>query len=106
MAVKALYDYRFPSADRAENFGDDQLVYVHWRGNLLFSAAACFRAPKAMTFGEFKAAMVDGWASSDPDYDPTAVGEWRLFGKPLDVDPGTSMRDLGIGHKALLSFAT
>ena len=106
MAVKALYDYRFPSADRAENFGDDQLVYVHWRGNLLFSAAACFRAPKAMTFGDFMAAMVDGWAGSDSDYDPTAVGHWQLFGKPFTVDPQTPMAELGIGHKALLSFAT
>ena len=30
MAVKALYDYNFPSADRAVLFGDDELVYVHW----------------------------------------------------------------------------
>ena len=52
MTVKALYDYDFPSADRAENFGDDQLVYVHWAGNPLFCSAAAFRVPKAMPFAE------------------------------------------------------
>ena len=51
MTVKALYDYEFPSADRVENFGEDQLVYVHWRGNPLLCSAACFRAPRAMPFG-------------------------------------------------------
>ena len=106
MAVKALYDYDFPSADAAENFGEDQLVYVHWRGNLFLCSAACFRAPKAMPFGEFKAAMVDAWAASDPDYDPGAAHDWRLFDQPLDADPATSLADLGVGHKALLSFST
>lgn len=105
MAVKALYDYDFPSADRAELFGDDQLVYVQWRGNPLFCTAACFRAPRAMPFGEFKAAMVDGWAGSDPDYDPAAPILWRLAGQSIDPDPATSLAELGVGHKALLSFA-
>jgi phenol/toluene 2-monooxygenase (NADH) P4/A4 len=106
MSVKALYDYDFPSADRAENFGDDQLVYVGWTGNPLFCSAAAFRAPKAMPFGEFVTAMVDGWASSDPDFDPTAARDWQLFGQPLDVVPEKSLANLGIGHKALLTFST
>ena len=104
MTVKALYDYDFPSADRAELFGDDELVYVHWRGNPLFCSAACFRAPKAMPFGEFRTAMVDPWAGSDPDYDPSAAGNWTLFDQPLTVDDSMSLADLGIGHKALLTF--
>jgi phenol/toluene 2-monooxygenase (NADH) P4/A4 len=106
MTVKALYDYEFPSADRAELFGDDQLVYVHWRGNPLFCSAACFRAPRAMPFTEFVSAMVDSWAASDLDFDPAASRRWWLFDEPLD--PGTgekSLADLGIGHKALLMFA-
>ena len=105
MSVKALYDYEFPSADRAENFGDDQLVYVHWVGNPLFCAAACFRAPKAMPFGDFVSAMVNGWASSDPDFDPAAFRDWQLFDQPLAVDPAKSLAELGIGHKALLHFS-
>lgn len=106
MTVKALYDYEFPSADRAELFGDDQLVYVHWQGNPLFCSAACFRAPKAMPFGEFVENIVRPWAASDPDFDPAGVRGWRLFDKPIEPDPATSLDELGIGHKALLTFST
>lgn len=104
MAVKALYDYDYPSADRAENFGDDQLVYVLWRGNPLFCSAACFRVPKAMPFGEFVSGLVEPWAGADPDFAPSRVGDWKLFESALTVDAGKSVADLGVGHKALLSF--
>ncbi|MFJ9908499.1 phenol hydroxylase subunit P4 [Streptomyces sp. NPDC101152] len=104
MTVKALYDYEFPSADRAEVFGDDQLVYVHWRGNPLFCSAACFRVPKNMPFAEFATSMVHTWAASDPDFDPASVTDWRLFDEQLSGGQGKSLADLGIGHKTLLSF--
>jgi phenol hydroxylase P4 protein len=106
MAVKALYDYAFPSADRVENFGDDQLVYVHWEGNLFLCSAAAFRAPKAMPFGDFLEVMVKPWAHSDPDFDPATVTDWRLFDEPLAVDASTSLAELGVGHKGLLKFRT
>jgi len=105
MAVKALYDYTFPSADRAENFGDDQLVYVTWTGNPLFCSAACFRVPKAMAFGDFVAGVVGPWAGSDPDFNANMVRDWKLFGDVLPNDEATSLADLGAGHKALLSFS-
>lgn len=104
MAVKALYDYTFPSADRVENFGDDQLVYVEWTGNPLFCSAACFRVPKAMPFGEFVTGVVEPWAGSDPDFDASTVTNWKLFATTLVAEAGTSLADLGVGHKALLSF--
>ncbi len=105
MAVKALYDYDFPSADRAELFGDDQLVYVHWDGNPLFCSAACFREPQALPFGEFGTQLVPPWAASDPDFDPAGIRDWRLFEDPLAVSAERSLADLGIGHKALLHFS-
>ncbi|QRP48516.1 phenol hydroxylase subunit P4 [Amycolatopsis sp. FDAARGOS 1241] len=104
MAVKARYDYDFPSADRAELFGDDQLVYVHWEGNPLFCSAACFRVPKAMPFAEFVENMVGPWAGSDPDFDPAAVGDWRVNDQPLAASGDTPLTELGIGHKAMLKF--
>jgi phenol hydroxylase P4 protein len=70
MAVKAIYDYDFPSRDRQELYGDDILVNVLWANNMMFCSAACFRAPKAMSWADFKSQMVDPWAASDPDYDP------------------------------------
>ena len=39
MAVKALYDYDFPSKDRQEVFGDDILVNVMWTNNMMFASA-------------------------------------------------------------------
>lgn len=104
MAVKALYDYTYPSADRLENFDDDQLVYVRWDGNLLFCSAACFRVPRAMPFGEFVSGVVEPWAASDPAFDSGAATNWKLFDTALSTDPGASLADLGVGHKALLSF--
>lgn len=104
MAVKALYDYTFPSADRVENFGDDQLVYVQWDGNPLFCSAACFRAPQAIPFGTFVADMVVPWASSDPDFVPGTITSWRLFDEPLDAVPDRSLAELGVAHKGLLKF--
>ncbi|WP_020663800.1 phenol hydroxylase subunit P4 [Amycolatopsis benzoatilytica] len=106
MAVKALYDYDFPSADRAEIFGEDQLVYVHWAGNPLFCSAACFRVPKAMPFTEFLSGVVHPWAATDPEFDPATVTGWQLFDEPLPGHPDASLTDLGIGHKALLTFRT
>ena len=106
MAVKALYDYDFPSADRQELYGDDQLVYVHWEGNLFFCSAACFRAPSDMPVGDFLTDIVGPWAASDPDFDPASVGSWRLFDEPIELDDDRSLRDHGIGHKALLKFRT
>lgn len=105
MTVKALYDYDFPSADRVENFGDDQLVYVHWKGNLFLVCAAAFRAPRAMPFGDLVTAMVNPWAASDPEFDPAAVHDWQLFGQPLNGADDKSLAELGIGHKALLTFS-
>jgi phenol hydroxylase P4 protein len=105
MAVKALYDYEFPAADRAELFGDDMLVNVWWRGNLLITTPGCFRAPKAMTFAEFTTSMVDAWAATDPDYDPAAVTDWQVDGTAITPAGGTPLADL-VGHKGLLSFRT
>ncbi|HZD67302.1 MAG TPA: phenol hydroxylase subunit P4 [Acidimicrobiales bacterium] len=106
MTVKAIGNYDFPSSDRAELFGDDQLVHVRWRGNMALCAAAAFRAPKAMTWAEFRSTMVDPWAASDPDYDPDSVRGWTLDEAEFTPDPEVSLAHLGVGHKSVLSFTT
>jgi len=105
MSVKAIGEYKFPSRSRQELYGDDQLVHVMWRGNMMFGAAACFRAPKAMGFGEFVTAMVEPWARSDPDFVPGSIGAWQLEGEHIDPKDDETLADLGVGHKAVLSFA-
>jgi phenol hydroxylase P4 protein len=105
MAVRALTEtYDFPSRSRQELYGDDQLVHVLWKGNPLLCAAATFRAPRAMPFGEFLAGLVDPWAGSDPDYRPGTGRGWTLDGAAFDPSPEASLAELGVGHKSLLTF--
>jgi phenol/toluene 2-monooxygenase (NADH) P4/A4 len=106
MAVKALYDYDYPSKDRPEVYGDDLLVHVMWAGNMMLCSAACFRAPKAMGWGEFKTLMIDPWAASDPDYDPSAPTDWRIDGREVAPSAETSLVDAGVVHKGLVTFRT
>jgi phenol/toluene 2-monooxygenase (NADH) P4/A4 len=106
MTVKALYDYDYPSKDRQEVFGDDILVNVLWTNNLMFGSPACFRVPKAMSWADFKSQMIDPWAASDPDYDPSAPGNWQVNGEKFDPAADVSLADTGVGHKGLLAFRT
>lgn len=107
MTVKALYDYDYPSRDRQENFGDDLLVNVQWVNNPMFAAPACFRAPKAMPWADFKAQLIDPWAASDPGYDPVAPKDWQVVGGQA-IDPGAnpSLGDTGVVHKGIIIFRT
>ncbi len=99
--------YEFPARDRAEVFGDDMLVYVHWVGNLMFSAAAAFRVPKAMPWGDFKATMLDGLFGGDASSYTQLTPEntrWTLNDRPLNPPAAQSLTELGIHHKDLLKF--
>jgi phenol/toluene 2-monooxygenase (NADH) P4/A4 len=106
MAVKALYDYDFPSADRAENFGDDMLVNVMWKGNMTLCSPACFRAPREIPWAEFKAQMIDTWAATDPDYDPAAAGDWHVDDDAFTPTDGMTLAHTGVEHKGLITFRT
>lgn len=106
MAVKALYEYDYPAADRAEVFGDDQLVYVHWIGNPIFCSAAAVRVPKDMPWGAFVAEVVTPWAQTDPDFDPATITGWKLFDDAFAPADGDSLVDAGVGHKSLVKFTT
>jgi phenol/toluene 2-monooxygenase (NADH) P4/A4 len=106
MPVKSIGEYDFPSRSRQELYGDDQLVNLWWRDNPWFASAACFRAPKAMTWGDFRATMVDPWASADPDYDPKAAFRWTIDDEPVSPDDAQTLEGLGVGHKSLVAFRT
>ncbi len=106
MTVKALYDYDYPSRDRQELFGDDILVHVMWANNPMLAAAACFRAPKAMPWTDFKSQMIDPWAAADPDYDPAAPSDWQVDGQARTPDPDGTLDATGVVHKGLITFRT
>ena len=92
MSVKALYDYDFPSMDRAEVFDDDVLVYVHWEGNPIFCSAACFRVPKTMPFGEFVTSFVVPWADlRDAERSPGEYGKRSTGISGMDISVPASV---------------
>lgn len=102
--VKALGEYKFPSRSRQELYGDDQLVHVWWKNNPMFCSAASFRAPRAMTFDDFREQLVYPWAASDPDFDPATEFTWELDGQPFTPAGDTSLIDQGIDHKHTLTM--
>ncbi|GAY18036.1 phenol hydroxylase subunit P4 [Mycobacterium sp. shizuoka-1] len=104
MSVRAIGEYKFPSRSRAELYGDDQLVHVWWRDNTFLAAAATFRVPTAMPFGEFVSTVVEPWAASDPDFEPGSERDWFVDDIPLRVRADASLSELGIGHKHTVSF--
>jgi phenol/toluene 2-monooxygenase (NADH) P4/A4 len=107
MTVKAIYDYDYPSRDRQELFGDDLLVNVQWVNNPMFAAPACFRAPRAISWADFKSQLIDPWAASDHDYNPEATRDWQVAGgEAINPDANPSLGDTGVVHKGLITFRT
>lgn len=102
MAIPALGTYDFPSRSRQELYGDDQLVHVWFADNMWFCAAACFRAPQAMTWGDFWSQLVVPFAEEDPDFDPAAPRQWFLHGQAITPRDDQTLADLGVVHKDVL----
>ncbi|MES4889583.1 phenol hydroxylase subunit P4 [Streptomyces sp. NPDC096012] len=107
MPVVAINDtYDFPSRSRQELYGEDLLVHVMWKGNPFFAAAATFRAPRTMPWGEFLDTVVEPWAANDPDHRPGSQRGWTLDGAAFTPAGDASLEGLGIGHKSVLTFGT
>lgn len=103
MAVKAISTYDFPSRSRQELYGDDQLVHVWFKDNPWFCSAACFRAPRAMTWGDFWSQLVIPFAEEDPDFDPAAARAWALHGETIAPRDDQTLEELGVVHKDVLA---
>lgn len=97
-------EYNFPSRDRIELYGDDQLVHVFWEGSVFIAGPACFRVPRAIPWSEFVSDVVGPWAEADPAYDAAKVGHWRIDDTPIDPKPTDTLEKLGVEHKGLLKF--
>lgn len=105
MAVNALYPYKYPSRSRQELYGDDIMVHVAFRGNMLFAAASSWRMPPSTRWADFICDTVDPWAAMDPRVDLGSIGDWYLDGEPLKPTAGATLAELGVGHKSMLSFS-
>ena len=74
MAVKALYDYDYPSKDRQELFGDDMLVNVLWTGNMMFCAAGVLPGAEGDDLGGLQGADDRPVGGVGPRLRPSAPG--------------------------------
>lgn len=97
-------EYNFPSRDRIELYGDDQLINVWWRGNVFIACPGCFRIPRGMKWGDFMSQAVVPYGSADPDFDVTRVSNWKMDDTPFDPKDDDTIEGLGIEHKGLVSF--
>ena len=105
MAVKAMYDYDWPSRSAAEFYGDAQLVHVWWKGNPYFVAASTFPFPKDMPFGALVGLCKEFFAA-DPDFTPEMMdtARWAVDKQPITPDMEASLVANGVGHKSLVQF--
>jgi phenol/toluene 2-monooxygenase (NADH) P4/A4 len=104
MALRTLGPYDFPSKDRQELYGDDQLVNIFWEGNTFIVAPGCFRVPRSMTWSDFRSQVLDPWASADPDFQADLATDFRLDDEPVDPAPDQTIGQLGVAHKGLIKF--
>ena len=104
MGVKAIGTYDFPSRSRQELYGDDQLVHLWWKDNPWFCAAACFRSPKAMSWGDFWNAIAVPFLEEDPDFDPAANRVWTLHGEPFVPRDDQTLEEIGVEHKDVIGM--
>lgn len=97
-------EYDFPSRDRIELYGEDQLVHVFWDDNIFFATPGCFRVPRHMPWVVFQQNVFIPWASADPDFDVHQVHDWRVDDTPIQPRDEDTFETLGVVHKGLLKF--
>lgn len=104
MPVNALYPYKYPSRSRRELYGDDIMVHLGIRDNMLFAAPSTYRLSPTTTWAEFIDGTVNPWIAMDPHVDPAKVGGWTLDGTELTPQADDTLAELGVAHKSMLTF--
>jgi phenol hydroxylase P4 protein len=100
--------YKADIADRQEKFHGNQLLYIGWEDHLLYAAPVCVAVPPGMPFGALVEQVLPGIYGDHPDWPliDWATVEWRHSGQPFVPDPGRSLVDNGLGHKAVIRLRT
>lgn len=104
MAVKALYNYKFPARDRAEVFGDDIIVYAYWIDNPFFCSASAWRVPKNMKWKDFVGQILGQLYGLDPDFKKVKEWKWYHFDNEFKPDDEKTLSELGLRHKSIVKF--
>jgi phenol hydroxylase P4 protein len=109
MPVTALAPgYTGEVLDKRENFGPNQLVYLHWEKHLMFCAALAFPFPPEMPFGAIVGEVLPQFYGAHPDFakiDWSTV-RWTLDGEEFVPDLEAPIGEQGVGHKSLIRFWT
>lgn len=109
MTVVALNPgYRGEVLDAVENFGGNQLVYLHWEQHLMFCAALTFPLPPEMPFGAIVGELLPQFYGPHPDFEKIdwSTVRWNVDGRDFEPDMDASISSQGIGHKSLIRFWT
>lgn len=107
--IRSIGAYDFPSKSAQHRYGDDQLIMVWWKGNPWFVAAACFRAPKAMSWADFWNGLFVPYHSEDPDFDAGQGWEqfdWVICGESRTPRAEDTLEGLGATHKGVIAFTS
>lgn len=109
MAVLSLNPgYAGPTRDKVENFHGAQLVFVHWEEHLNFCAAITLPLPASTPFEALADNILPSLYQSDPEWKSVDLQQarWLLDGKEWEPVRGSTLGELGVGHKSLIRFWT
>lgn len=101
--------YKGEVKDRVEKFHGNQLLYICWEDHTMLCAPFALPLPAAMPFGDLIDKVLPTTSFVEhPDWEKIdwKSVEWEKSGAPFAPDPGKSLGDNGLGHKAYLVFRT
>lgn len=108
MAVDSIGQYKFPSRERAEIFGESQIVYFCWERHMLFAAPFITFVRGDMKLGDYLDSVIKPLISPDPDAPQVewAKAQWSNGPKSFTPNFDASLEDNGIGHKGKIIMST
>jgi len=108
MAVKALYDYKYPAADTQDKFHGNQLLFVGWDDHFLFVAPLAFSVSPNIKFSDLVEQNLTFAYNRHPDWAKVDFSQavWLKSGKPFQPDFSKTLAEQGIKHKDALRLQT
>ncbi|WP_207000392.1 phenol hydroxylase subunit P4 [Trinickia mobilis] len=106
IALKAGYAGEIK--DREENFHGNQLLFVGWEDHLMFCAPHCIPVAPTTPFNVLASELLPAMYSIHPDWQKVDLrqAEWFRSGQAFTPDFDKTLRDNGLGHKAVIRFRT
>jgi phenol/toluene 2-monooxygenase (NADH) P4/A4 len=109
MSVIALNEgYVGEIRDREENFHGKQLLFVGWEDHLMFCAPHCIPVAPSTPFRVLAGELIPAMYSVHPDWEKVDLlqAEWFRSGDAFTPDFDKTLRENGLGHKAVIRFRT